>query len=346
MAIRKFSQITLASTTPGPADYVVGVTAGNIDLRYTLAQVGSAIIAAADKEVLYDKAGVVSGDANLVWDYTNKFMGIGLSNPGFSLDVNGIIGVKNISGIYVVPNGSGNNFFEGNAGNTGVSGANNYGTGDGALANLTIGGSNLAIGANAMRAAVDASQNVAIGSGCLGNSISDSFNVAIGAGAGAVNGAGAAGFNVFIGSAAGQGVTLGSANVLIGFSAGTITTGSQNIIIGFECDVPSFSSNGQISIGNMIYGTGCTAFGSTISSGWIGIGVRAAYTTEVFGVNGTICTNAAAFMMRTATSYTDGAGTGSGVTFTNAPGSSVSTGNPTKWIPVDDHGTTRYIPAF
>jgi hypothetical protein len=59
-----------------------------------------------------------------------------------------------------------------------------------------------------------------------------------------------------------------------------------------------------------------------------------------------IYTNAASFMIRTKTSYTNGAGTGSGVTFTNAPGASGSTGNPTKWIPIDDNGTTRYIPAF
>lgn len=48
----------------------------------------------------------------------------------------------------------------------------------------------------------------------------------------------------------------------------------------------------------------------------------------------------------TNSAITTGAGTGSGVTFTNAPGSSGSTGNPTKWIPINDNGTTRYIPAF
>jgi hypothetical protein len=40
-------------------------------------------------------------------------------------------------------------------------------------------------------------------------------------------------------------------------------------------------------------------------------------------------------------SFTDGAGAQAG-TITNAP----AVGNPTKWIPIDDNGTTRYIPAW
>ena len=40
-------------------------------------------------------------------------------------------------------------------------------------------------------------------------------------------------------------------------------------------------------------------------------------------------------------SFSDGSGAHSG-TLTNAP----AAGNPTKWIPIIDHGTTRYIPAW
>lgn len=56
---------------------------------------------------------------------------------------------------------------------------------------------------------------------------------------------------------------------------------------------------------------------------------------------GQLYTNSATFMIRTKTSYTNGAGAGAG-TITNAP----AAGNPTKWIPVDDNGTTRYVPAW
>lgn len=43
----------------------------------------------------------------------------------------------------------------------------------------------------------------------------------------------------------------------------------------------------------------------------------------------------------TTTNLTNGAGAGAG-TLTNAP----AAGNPTKWLPVNDNGTTRYIPAW
>lgn len=56
---------------------------------------------------------------------------------------------------------------------------------------------------------------------------------------------------------------------------------------------------------------------------------------------GMIYTNAATFMIRSKTSYSNGAGVGVG-TLTNAPAAT----NPTKWIPIDDNGTTRYIPAW
>lgn len=56
---------------------------------------------------------------------------------------------------------------------------------------------------------------------------------------------------------------------------------------------------------------------------------------------GLIYTNSASFMSRTKTSWSSGAAAKTG-TLTNAP----ADGNPTKWIPVDDNGTTRYIPAW
>jgi hypothetical protein len=56
---------------------------------------------------------------------------------------------------------------------------------------------------------------------------------------------------------------------------------------------------------------------------------------------GLIYTNSASFLMRTKTSLSNGAAAAAG-TLTNAP----AAGNPTKWLPYDDNGTTRYIPAW
>lgn len=52
-------------------------------------------------------------------------------------------------------------------------------------------------------------------------------------------------------------------------------------------------------------------------------------------------TEQATFMMHSTAAWNNGAGAGAG-TLLNAP----AAGNPTKWIPVDDNGTTRYIPAW
>ena len=46
-------------------------------------------------------------------------------------------------------------------------------------------------------------------------------------------------------------------------------------------------------------------------------------------------------LLKTRAALTNGAGAGAG-TITNAP----AAGNPTKWIPINDNGTTRYIPAW
>jgi len=56
---------------------------------------------------------------------------------------------------------------------------------------------------------------------------------------------------------------------------------------------------------------------------------------------GAIYVNNPTFMLRTKTSFTNGAAAQT-ATLTNAP----AAGNPTKWIAIDDNGTTRQIPAW
>lgn len=52
-------------------------------------------------------------------------------------------------------------------------------------------------------------------------------------------------------------------------------------------------------------------------------------------------TNDASFLIRAGATLNNGAASSTG-TLLNAP----SAGNPTKWIPIDDNGTTRYFPAW
>lgn len=55
----------------------------------------------------------------------------------------------------------------------------------------------------------------------------------------------------------------------------------------------------------------------------------------------TLYTNDPAFLIRAAMALTGG-GTGNIPTLTSGP----VTGNPSKWLPIDDAGTTRYVPAW
>ena len=66
---------------------------------------------------------------------------------------------------------------------------------------------------------------------------------------------------------------------------------------------------------------------------------HAGATTQDFSMK--ILTISDTKLMATATTFNDGAAAAAG-TLLNAP----SAGNPTKWIPIDDNGTTRYIPAW
>lgn len=74
-------------------------------------------------------------------------------------------------------------------------------------------------------------------------------------------------------------------------------------------------------------------------TGWASGGISV--NTDSDPGAGMIYTNSASFAIRTKTSYSNGAGAGAG-TISNAP----AAGNPTKWIPIDDNGTTRYFPAW
>ena len=55
----------------------------------------------------------------------------------------------------------------------------------------------------------------------------------------------------------------------------------------------------------------------------------------------TITVSSGANLISSSTAFSNGAGTGAG-TLANAP----AVGNPTKWIPINDNGTTRHIPTW
>lgn len=89
-------------------------------------------------------------------------------------------------------------------------------------------------------------------------------------------------------------------------------------------------------------GASATRAATMFTTGRWSFGTATAETagTEMVQIGGSLSISSAV-MIRTYTTFTNGAGAASG-TLTNAP----SAGNPTKWIPVNDNGTTRYIPAW
>lgn len=71
---------------------------------------------------------------------------------------------------------------------------------------------------------------------------------------------------------------------------------------------------------------------TALAAGFTGTGLLVRQTSPTF---------ADATLHRTSTTLTNGAAAAAG-TLANAP----VAGNPTKWAPVDDNGTTRYVPMW
>ncbi len=176
-------------------------------------------------------------------------------------------------------------------------GTNNVAMGSSAAAGITIGAENTAVGDVALSNATTSYNNTAVGSYALSGSgatlydntavgrqalawvlTGDYYNTALGSGAGRYNQGGDG--NILIGYYAGRkasATAVGSYNITMGYSPGLLsTTGSNNILIGDRVELQVATGSGQLSIGNLIIGTGLAAnLGTTLSTGNIGIGVAA-----------------------------------------------------------------------
>lgn len=157
-----------------------------------------------------------------------------------------------------------------------VDGYNNVAIGYLSMFYSTTATNNLAFGTSTLTFSTVGTNNVAIGDNSM-NSNNGSFNVGIGAST--IRYGVMADNNVVIGYQAGSSssLTTSSNNILIGYkAANNQTTANNNIIIGYDIDAPSATIGGQLSIGNLIFGSGLSATGTTVSTGSIGIGVSSA----------------------------------------------------------------------
>ncbi len=241
---------------------------------------------AADTEMGMYRAGASligfsTGGIGRVFIDANGFLGIGTSSPSYALDIAGdadITGVYRVNGtqaLYIPEpfDASGGSIFVGNGGSAGDGGYNtslganallnvsnagfgNTAIGSGALQYNTFGGSNTAVGTHAMQANVSGYGNVAIGNDTAGS------------------------------------LETGANNVFIGSGAGSNMNGSNNIVIGAGISAPSYSDNGQLTIGNIIYGTNIDATGTTVDSD-ARIGIGTSSPAARFAVEGDALVNGA-----------------------------------------------------
>lgn len=146
----------------------------------------------------------------------------------------------------------------------------------------------------------------------------------------------------FVQAAAASGFKLGSnlfASVSGGYTLISASDGNQALSFGTTVGDPSayFDNNSSVFRDRSAFATFGTinSNGLTLNSGGLSVG-----TTQTPSA-GQIYVNNATYLIRTKTSFTNNAAAATG-TLTNAP----AAGNPTKWIAIDDNGTTRYIPAW
>ena len=199
-----------------------------------------------------------------------------------------------ISGAGCVPTGSGifNVCLGQSALQSNTTGTNNTAIGSFSLANVASGFNNVAVGTSSLKS-YSLSNATAIGASALESNTTGYANTALGAFAGLETTTG--GYNTMIGTAALQSNISGQYNTALGIRAGQTTTGSYNISIGADSDVPVATNSNQLSIGNIIFGTG---IGGTVASptGNIGIGevapsTRLQITSDTANTSGLKFTN-------------------------------------------------------
>ena len=173
-----------------------------------------------------------------------------------------------------------------------TTGHSNVGIGPGAGTSITTGDNNVAISYAAM-SGNNGTGNIAIGYDSLRQepATNTSYNVAVGYRTGLNNASSynsllgyyagyrfGGDYNTFLGANSGRlsaYADIGDYNIFVGYYAGdNATAGAEgNILIGKDLDLQTSNGDNQLSIGNLIFGTGMDGSGTTVSTGKIGIGM-------------------------------------------------------------------------
>jgi hypothetical protein len=245
--------------------------------------IGGAVDGGTNLSALFiNPVGILAQDnPNFTYDPATKYLSVGVTGGTGRYYVNGQ------PAIYQVPNGSGDNWFEGNSGNGTLTGYRNYATGDNAMANVTTGTKNFAIGSYALNALTTGDQNVAVGDGGLLSITTASNNVSLGQAAllGLIDG----NQNVGIGFAALQALTTtggnSDQNVAVGSFAGNVASSSiHSVFIGASCAVSLTSSTSDVFVGRASgYSLTGTTSGNVYVGDAAGLNITAGSNTTIVG---------------------------------------------------------------
>lgn len=231
-----------------------------------------------------------------------------------------------------------------------TTGVDNFAVGASALLVNTTGNGNTAIGHAALGATTTAA-NTAVGNFAGSAITGGSFNVVIGVQAGQNIGNGTN--NVAVGDQANSGAGGSVRNVAVGYNTLAASSNGGNTAVGANCgqNISSGSNNTCIGLGagnnlttgsnNIIIGDGNVLTPAANVSNVIMIGINAVGQMDYNLTNANQWTLQQTNLANFSSSLTNGAAANT-ATLTNAP----VAGNPTKWVPINDNGTTRYIPAW
>jgi hypothetical protein len=167
-----------------------------------------------------------------------------------------------------------------------ISGDNNIGVSNLALKSLTTGSDNSAFGRKSMENAngdfnvafnfesllnMDGTGNYGAGRSAGSVLTGGDYNILIGHSVCNSGSARSITDNIILGRNAGDEVTSNN-NVLIGATvADNLTSGGSCVIIGPNIDAPSATASNQLNLMNMIFATGASGTGTTVSTGNVGI---------------------------------------------------------------------------
>ena len=182
--------------------------------------------------VQFNNGSAFAGGTALVWTASTSRLGVNITSPTVTLDVNGN---TKINGKLNLNTGTNNTIAGDSAGNSITTSADNVfiGTGSGFSVTTSAGGQNTFVGTYA-GFRNNATSNTAVGIYALyGSSASNSSFDNTCVGNASLFNVTSAYFNTCIGTRTGYNITTGNSNTIIGHYAGEgITTGNSNVFLG------------------------------------------------------------------------------------------------------------------